>query len=209
MTAVKMDAFGLPESASALGNTIINTANHIGFAVQRSAALLRSLHFQLLNSSTDAISIPDVMTLVELALQALPDSDGDIFNVLDKCEVDISRAFRAAHHQQQAMSALLDAFEVVACEGSTLDELDKTANTVYGIANILPDGQRHWDVFCSVLSKRELSLELMAMDTGMPVVKVNTPATLKRSRQVQRKTAAFVAAVQEENAARVRESVGT
>lgn len=203
IAATKIDAFGFPESASALGDKIIDAANRVGFAVQRSAALLRSLNFQLLNASHDKVSMSDVMALVELALQTLPDSEGDFFNDFDQCGIAVSQAFQAARTHQQTVSALLDAMEVAACMGSTLDELDKAANTAFGIATAMPDGQRHWDAFCELIVRRGLSIEVINLGNGLLTYpKVNTLETRKHSKAVQRKTAAFVAAVHEEATAR-------
>ena len=204
MTAAKIDAFGFPESAHALSTNIVNAANHVGFAVQRCAALLRTLGFQLRNATgQDKVSMGDVVSLVELALKALPDPETDCFDPLDKCESDADKIVSIMQANQRSLIALLDAMEVAGCMGSTLDELTEAATTAYGIVTGLTDGQRHWDAFCELIVRRGLSVELI--DLG-PVFgkrpKVNTPETLRRSKAVQRKIAALSASARDESAAR-------
>ena len=67
------DAFGFTQAASRISTTLVDTANHVGFAIKRSAALLRAVHFQLLNDDPRNLNAYDVETLLELALSALPD----------------------------------------------------------------------------------------------------------------------------------------
>ena len=202
--AVKIDPFGFPESARSFGADIIATANEVSFAIHRCAALLRSMNYQLLNGTgKEQVSMGDIQSLVELALQALPDPDGDCFDQFDQCETKVNQAFRAMQTYRKTMTALLDAMEVAACMGSTLDELTKAATTAYGVVTLLPDGQRHWDAFCELIVHRGLSVELIDLGPGFgPRPKIHTPESLKRSKAVQRKISAFAAAVHEEETAR-------
>lgn len=206
MTAAvpRIDAFGFAESSRAIGSMVDN-ANSISFAVQRCAALLRSLNFQLFNTREDEISMSDVTALVELALLALPDPNGDSFNVFEQLDLEAQTALRAAQNRQQAMDSLISALEVAASMGSTLAELDEAANTAYGITTTLPDGQRHWDAFCELIVRRGLSLELVEIGAGFashPII--HTPETLKNSKAAKRKTAELSAALHDEATARAQ-----
>ena len=60
------DAFGFTQAASRISTTLMDTANHVGFAIKRSAALLRAVHFQLLNDDPRNLNAFDVETLLEL-----------------------------------------------------------------------------------------------------------------------------------------------
>lgn len=202
--AIKIDAFGFPESAMSFGCDIIPTANEVGFAVQRCAALLRSLNYQLLNGTgKEQVSMGDIQALVELALQALPDPNGEIFDRFDQCEIKVDQAFRSMQTYRQTMTAMLEALEIAANLGSTLDELSAAGDSAYAAATTLPDGQRHWDAFCEQIVRRGLSVEMIDLGPRLgPSTKIHTPESLKHSKAVQRKIASFTAAVHEEAAAR-------
>jgi len=206
--AVKIDAFGFPESASTLPRSIVDTANNVGFAVKRCGALLRSLHFQMLNATgQNKVSMEDVHELVELALKTLPDPEKDCFSPLDKCEHDAHELVRIMQSNQRSLGALLDAMEVAGCMGSTLDELTEAATTAYGVVTGLMDGKRHWDAFCELIVRRGLSVEMIDLGPKLgPRAKIHTPESLRRSKAVQRKIAALSAAARDESAARAPES---
>lgn len=207
IAASKIDAFGFSEAASVIHTRLIDTANRVGFSITRSAALLRSLHFQLLNANPREVNIHDVEALVALALSALPDPDGEAFETFEECGSEASQTVRAMQEQQRALSALLDAMETAARMEATLEELDEAANAAYGIVSTLPDGQRHWDAFCELIVRRGLSLELLEVVPGVrSYLKVNTPETLAHSQAAQNKMAAFVTAAHEESAARTSQS---
>lgn len=208
MTAAKLDAFGFPESATSFDLKIVDTANHVGFAIHRCAALLRCLNYQLLNGmSKEQVSMGDIQALVELALQALPDPEGAYFDQFDQCELEVNKTFKAMQAHKKNMAALLDATEIASNNDSTLDEISEAATTAYGIVTVLPDGQRHWDAFCALIVRRGLSVELIDLGPRLGLhTKIHTPETLKRSKAVQRKIAALAAAEHEETAARAPES---
>lgn len=206
MTAAKIDAFGFPESASTLPKNIVETANQVGFAIKRCAALLRSLNFQMLNATgQDKVDMGDIQELVDLALKTLPDPEKDCFSLFDQCEHDAHELIRTMQNNQQSLIALLDAMEVAGCMGSTLDELGEAATTAYGIVTGLADGQCHWDAFCELIVRRGLLVEMIELGPRWHA-KIHTPETLKKAKAVQRRLAALSAAAQEETAARAPKS---
>lgn len=204
MNAAKIDAFGFTEAASRISTTgLIQQVNQISEGCRRSAALLRILQFRLLEGGHREANIHDVEATIGAALDALPVHDGDAFNAIDDISTDVNQAVRDLVQRQQNVAALLDAMEVAASMGSTLDEITEAATTAYSIVTGLPDGQRHWDAFCELIVRRGLSVELIDLGPRFgPRPKINTPETLKHSKAVQRKIASFTAAVHEEAAAR-------
>lgn len=204
MTAAKIDAFGFSEAASRISTTgMCRQVYQIAQDCCRSAGILRVLRLSLLNGDKDEVSLYDVRAAVEAALAAMPDPDGERFNAIDDISGDINQAVRSLLLRQQAVADLLEAMEVAARMDRTLEEINEAANIAYGVVTILPDGQRHWDTFCELIVRRGLSVELIDLGPGFgPRPKINTPETLKLSKAVQRKTAAFVAAAHEESAAR-------
>lgn len=208
IAASKIDAFGFSEAASRISTTgMCRLVNQIAQDCFRSAGILRVLRLSLLNGDKDEVSLYDVQAAVEAALAAMPNPDGESFNAIDDMSSDVNQAVRSLLQRQQMVAELLEAMEVAARMDRTLDEINEAANTAYGIVTILPDGQRHWDAFCELIVRRGLSVELIDLGPGFgPRPKINTPATLKLSKAVQRRTAAFVAAAHEESAARSSQS---
>lgn len=184
------DAFGFTQAASRISTTLMDTANHVGFAIKRSAALLRAVHLQLLNDDPCNLNAYDVETLLELALSALPDPDGDAFNTFENCGLEASETVKAMLAQQQAMTAMLTALEVAADLGSTREELNEVADSAYAAANTLPDGQRHWDAFCALVTRRGLHIELLNLGLGY-VAAVHTEESRKRAAKLRHKADAL------------------
>ncbi len=184
------DAFGFTQAASRINTTLLDTANHVGFAIKRSAALLRALHFQLLNEDPRKLNGYDVEMLVELALSALPDPDGDAFNTFENCGLEASQTVKAILAQQQAMTAMLTALDVAADMGSTREELNEVADGAYAAATVLPDGQRHWDAFCALITRRGLTVELFHLGESVVRPHVDTPEGKRRSAKLIRKAIA-------------------
>lgn len=195
--APRADAFGFTEDARCINEVdLIGTANRVGFALQRSAALLRMLHHRLLNDAEREVSIHDVEALVELALQALPDPNGEAFDAIEQFEQDAKRKVRTLLQRQQAMTAVLDAMEVAARPDATLDKITEAAKTAHDNACLLPDGARHWEAFCTLIEVRGMLIEWVELGSGFPPqCEVHTPESLKKARKVRRKMTAFVQAV--------------
>lgn len=184
------DAFGFTQAASRISTTLLDTANHVGFAIKRSAALLRAVHFQLLNDDPRNLNAYDVETLLALALSALPDPDGDAFNTFEDCGLEASETVKAMLAQQEAMTAMLTALDVAADLSSTREELHEIADGAYAAANVLPDGQRHWDAFCALVTRRGLHIELINLGLGC-VASVHTEESWKRTAKLRRKAHAL------------------
>ena len=195
------DAFGFTQAASRISTTLMDTANHVGFAIKRSAALLRAVHFQLLNDDPRNLNAYDVETLLELALSALPDPDGDAFDTFENCGLEASETVKAMLAQQQAMTAMLTALEVAADLGSTREELNEVADAAYAAANTLPDGQRHWDAFCALVTRRGLTIKLISLVPGVVAPSVDTPEGHRRSAKLIRKAIALGDALRPEDQA--------
>lgn len=195
------DAFGFTQAASRISTTLMDTANHVGFAIKRSAALLRAVHFQLLNDDPRNLNAYDVETLLELALSALPDPDGDAFNTFENCGLEANETVKAMLAQQQAMTAMLTALEVAADLGSTREELNEVADAAYAAANTLPDGQRHWDAFCALVTRRGLTVKLISITPDGTHPSVDTPEGHRRSAKLIRKAIALGDALRPEDQA--------
>lgn len=200
MTTPTIDAFGFPEYASTFSAQLINAANQVSQATSKCAALLRSLNYQLLNGTgSERASLDDVQVLVELALEALPDPNGEMFGRFDDCELAWHKAFSAARTHQQGLLTLIDALEVAANLGSTLAELDEAANRAHDITKTLPGGQRHWDAFCGLIARRGLTVEHVQLADGrVNYMQVHTAESHKKARATRRKMAAFHAAAHDE-----------
>lgn len=198
IAAQPTDRFGFPEGALRLSPVdLTHASNDLANACQRGKALLRSLHFQLANDH-DGVSLSDVEALVELALSALPDHDGEAFDDIDQFDADARQTMRKLMHQQQALTALLDAMELAARPGASLEEMKQAATTIYDNAALLTDGERHWQAFCALLSERGLHLVWVDLGLGLlPRPDVHTDASLKAARRLDRKMNAYIRAVQE------------
>ncbi|MCG9057579.1 hypothetical protein LH452_01240 [Laribacter hongkongensis] len=143
IAAQQIDSFGFPQAALRMSPVdLTRTSNDLANACQRGKALLRSLHYQLVNDH-GGVSLSDVEALVELALSALPDYEGEAFNDIEQFDMDARQTMRKLMHQQQALTALLDAMELAARPGASLDEMKQTATTIYDNAALLTDGERH------------------------------------------------------------------
>lgn len=201
IAAQQIDSFGFPEAALRMSPVdLTRTSNDLANACQRGKALLRSLHYQLVNDH-GGISLSDVEALVELALSALPDYEGEAFNDIEQFDMDARQTMRKLMHQQQALTALLDAMELAARPGASLDEMKQTATTIYDNAALLTDGERHWQAFCELMSERGLLLVWVDFGNGLPPrPDVHTPESLQAARHAQRKFDAYLRAVHQPSA---------
>lgn len=196
ITAQPTDRFGFPEGVLRLSPVdLTHASNDLANACQRGKALLRSLHFQLVNDH-DGVSLSDVEALVELALSALPDHEGGAFDDIDQFDLDARQTMRKLMNQQQALTALLDAMALAARPGASLEEMKQAATTIYDNAALLTDGERHWQAFCALLSERGLHLVWADLGLGSPArPDVHTPESLQAARQAQRKFDAYLRAL--------------
>lgn len=184
------DVFGFSQAASRISTTLQDTANHVGSAVRRSRALLRTLQFQLLNDDPRNLISFDMEALVELALSALPEPDGEAFDTFESCAREARQAVKTMLAQQEAMTAMLTALDVAADLGSTREELNEVADGAYAAATVLLDGQRHWDAFCALITRRGLTVELFDLAPGVVRPNVDTPEGKRRSAKLIRKAIA-------------------
>lgn len=203
IAAQPTDRFGFPEGALRLSPVdLTHISNDLIIACQRGKALLRSLHFQLVNDH-QGINLNDVEALVELALSALPDHDGEAFDDIDQYDTDARQTMRKLMHQQQALTALLDATELAARPGASLDEMKQAATTIYDNAALLTDGERHWQAFCALLSERGLHLVWVDLGCGLPPrPDVHTDASLKTARRLDHKMNAYIRAARKQAASK-------
>lgn len=191
------DAFGFTEAACKISSVdLTGTANHVWECCRRSAALLRTLHYRLLHEDQKNVSLSDVEALVELALSALPDPDGEAFDDFDQYSLDANQTMRTLLHRQQALTAVLDAMEIAANPNATLTELNVAATEVYSNTSLLQDGARRWERFSDLIKARHLHIVWHNFGPGLPPrPEIHTAESLKAQRKIQRKMQAFTQAV--------------
>ncbi|KWC40823.1 hypothetical protein WL51_06965 [Burkholderia ubonensis] len=175
--------------------SLSNTAYHVGEGCRRSAALLRSLHYQLINATTDEINVHDVEALVGMALSAIPDPDDDAFSAIERFGSAARESEQEHVRRQEAMNAVLDALECAARPDATLNELEAAAGVAYANAALLPNGERRWEAFCSLIQTRGLFVDwIQLFDTVPPTPTVNSAETRRASRTLRRKSEALTVA---------------
>lgn len=203
----KADPFGFAEVANRIAHSDLDKhVWQITDGCRRAGALLTLLRERLNGNDLNNVSIHDVEAIVGTALDALPRWDGQAFDALDDTATDIRITVRALQQRHDAAAGLLDAMEVAAGTGHTLDELTEAATAAYAIVTTLPDGPRHWDAFCELIVNRGLSVELVGMGAGLgPQPQVNSPETARQAEVTRRKMAAFIAASNEESAVRQKQ----
>lgn len=182
------DDFGFYQAAKRISEVdLTQTMNHVSEECRRSAALLRSLHCQLLNNPQD-VNMGDVEIMIETALSFLPDSNGPDFDAMDQFDRDANSAVRKLLLQQQALTAIVDAMAQAVRPDITLGDLNAVANTIHESTALLPDGPRHWEEFCAAIQARGLLVAWIDLGNGLlPRPEIHTPESLRKARRAWRK----------------------
>lgn len=143
-----VDHQGFLEAAKALDSAttvdLMNFAYHLEGTLSRGATLLRALD-RILHSDDTALSVyrSDVIDLVALAQEAMEDPE-EVFDQLDRLRIELQRAFKQSIDERKHLNKIIDAFATCG-RPTTLDEVQRAAESVYEVATSNPAYAAHWE----------------------------------------------------------------
>ncbi len=168
-------------------DSLENIAYGISGGCDRAGVLLRRAQEMFgHNVDFDKHRQHDMWTLIEMAIESLPNPDRDVFDPLEKYLWSIRPMFK----QTATLARMVDLVAQAGRADATLNEIRKAANEIHDSAMSLPDGGRYLDAFCAMLRSRGFLVEQFGGGDGLlPVPKVfKSSEELKAWKKAMKKT---------------------
>ena len=148
-----------------LFDRLLTAENNLSFKLLKVGAVMRLMQFRLREGGklTDEDET-DIRTLVDVCLDVMPHHENGEISDIDNLTIDFSKELKRQALQAEHLGNIVDAMKIVARLDSTCEELTKSAETVFHIAQSDGTYKFDWLTLKETLEARGLLVDIVTIN---------------------------------------------